>query len=243
MRLLCGTSGFAYKEWKGSFYPERLSDSAMLAYYAARFPSVEMNNTFYRMPPENVLGQWAEQVPEGFTFVLKASRAITHMRRLNAASAEPLGRLVANSAALGDRLGALLFQMPPNMKSDVERLRDFLAMLPAGRRSAFEFRHESWFTDATYDALREHNAAFVIAHSAEAGTPFVATADWGYLRLRGEKYAPAKLREWAQRVADASWTDAYVFFKHEDAGTGPKLANRFIGAFDRCLASGKQSRP
>jgi uncharacterized protein YecE (DUF72 family) len=221
MRLSTGTSGFAYKEWKGSFYPERLSDSAMLAYYAARFPAVEMNNTFYRMPPGNVLAQWAEQVPEGFRFVLKASRSITHMRRLNAASAEPLGRLVANSAVLGDRFGAFLFQMPPNMKRDIERLRDFLAMLPAGWRSAFEFRHESWFTDATYDALREHDAAFVIAHSAETETPFEATADWGYLRLRGEKYAPAKLREWAQRVADASWTDAYVFFKHEDAGTGP----------------------
>ena len=229
-RLFTGTSGFAYKEWKGTFYPEDLPESKMLSYYAEHFAAVEINNTFYRMPSEKVLRDWAAQVPEDFQFVLKASRQITHLKRLKDV-AEPLGYLLSTSSCLGAQRGPFLVQLPPNLKVDLERLKTFLGLLPADVRAAFEFRHESWFEEATFGALREHNAALCIGHVEEeegaVQTPFEATADWGYLRLRQVQYAEGELEDWASRVQKPEWGDVFVFFKHEDEGTGPKLAKRF----------------
>ena len=237
MKLHTGTSGFAYKEWKGSFYPEDLADSKMLPFYAEHFKACEINNTFYRMPSEKVLQDWAAQVPDDFRFILKASRQITHIRRLKAEAAEPLAFLLKTSEVLGDRRGPFLIQLPPNMKKDLDRLTAFLPHLPAGVRAAFEFRHASWHDDAVFDALRAHNAALCIAHVEEeegaVQTPFVKTADWGYLRLRKVNYADGEVEAWAERVKSAGWAQAFVFFKHEDEGTGPTLAKRFEAAFAR----------
>jgi uncharacterized protein YecE (DUF72 family) len=229
-QLFTGTSGFAYKEWKGSFYPEDLTDGKMLAFYADHFGAVEINNTFYRMPNEKVLTDWTAQVPPHFRFILKASRQITHNKRLKEV-AEPVAYFLETSKALGDRRGPFLFQLPPNMKKDVERLKTFLALLPGDVRAALEFRHESWHDEEVFSALRAHNAALCIAHVEEEEgalqTPFVATADWGYLRLRKVGYEAGELEEWASRVKQPEWGDVFVFFKHEDEGTGPKLAKRF----------------
>jgi uncharacterized protein YecE (DUF72 family) len=234
MRLHTGTSGFAYKEWKGSFYPEDLPDSKMLAYYAGHFRSCEINNTFYRMPSEKLLQDWAAQVPADFRFVLKAPRQITHIRRLKEV-ADPVAFLFTISACLGDRRGPFLVQLPPNLKKDADRLRGFLALLPGDVRVALEFRHESWHDAEIFDALRAANASLCIAHVEEeegaVQTPFVETADWGYLRLRQVNYAPGDLETWAARVRGAAWREVFVFFKHEDEGTGPKLAKRFEDLF------------
>jgi uncharacterized protein YecE (DUF72 family) len=218
MQIRVGTSGFSYKEWKGSFYPGDLKNADMLSYYAGRFSSVEINNTFYRMPKASVLEGWAEQVPPDFLFVLKASQQITHRKRLKEAG-EPLAYLLETAATLGDRLGPLLFQLPPNLKKDVDRLRDFLALLPEGRPFAFEFRHETWSDAEVHDALREGNCALVCADteaSGEDGAPIVPTADWGYLRLRRCDYTADELRPWADRIRAQPWERAFVFFKHED---------------------------
>ncbi len=229
-RLFTGTSGFAYKEWKGSFYPEDLSDGKMLGYYAGQFGAVEINNTFYRMPNEKVLNDWTAQVPADFRFILKASRQITHNKRLKEV-ADPVAYFLKTSEALGERRGPFLFQLPPNLKKDVERLKVFLALLAPGVRAALEFRHESWHDEDVFSALREHNAALCIAHvDEEEGalqTPFLATADWGYLRLRKVGYGAGELEEWASRIKSPDWGDVFVFFKHEDEGTGPRLAKRF----------------
>jgi uncharacterized protein YecE (DUF72 family) len=230
MRLFTGTSGFAYKEWKGSFYPQDLPASGMLRFYAERFPAVEINNTFYRIPKVTVLEQWATQVPAGFVFVLKASQAITHRARLRDV-AEPTGHFFRTAAVLGDRLGPVLVQLPPNLKKDLPRLEAFLDVVPAGRRVALEFRHASWFDDDVFSALRAAGAALCVAHTDDLDTPFVATADWGYLRLRNVAYTDADLAAWADRIRAAPWSDAFAFFKHEDEGTGPKLAVRFEAVF------------
>jgi uncharacterized protein YecE (DUF72 family) len=230
-RLFTGTSGFAYKEWKGPFYPGDLPEAKMLDFYGGHFRSVEINNTFYRMPRASVLEDWASRVPADFRFVLKASRQITHMKRLKEQA--PLDYLLQTSAALGEKRGPFLFQLPPNMKQDLERLRAFLAWLPENVRAAFEFRHESWHDDAVFAALRERNAALCIAQTEEeegaVQTPFVATADWAYLRLRKVAYGPGELDDWAARIGEPAWGDVFVFFKHEDEGTGPKLAKQFEG--------------
>jgi len=227
MRVLAGTSGYAYKEWKGSFYPDDLPSDEMLSFYARQLGAVEINNTFYRMPSEKVLVQWSERVPDGFRFVLKASRRITHMHRLKGAD-DPLAYLVNNASVMGTKLGAMLFQLPPNMKKDLERLTSFLDLLPGGWPAAFEFRHESWFEDDVYDALREHGTALCVADTPEGQTPLVATGSRGYLRLRREDYDDSDLKAWGERVTAQPWEEAYVFFKHEDAGAGPALARRFL---------------
>jgi uncharacterized protein YecE (DUF72 family) len=233
MELYTGTSGWAYKEWKGPFYPETLRNDAMLAYYAGQLPTVEVNNTFYRMPAPSVLASWRAQVPADFRFVLKASRRITHVNRLKD-SADALSFLVDGAAELGETLGAFLFQLPPNMKKDAARLRDFLEVVPRGAPSAFEFRHVSWFDDEVYAALAERSASLCVAESGEEDdTPLVATADWGYLRLRRVEYDDAALAAWCDRVRAQSWSRAYVFFKHEDAGTGPRLAARFRELYEQ----------
>ena len=230
MRVLAGTSGFSYKEWKGSFYPEDLPADEMLRFYASKFPAVEINNTFYRMPKPALLTGWAEQVPEDFRFVLKASQRITHFKRLKEAASE-VEYFFGVAASLGHRLGPALFQLPPNLKKDLPRLESFLAALPAGARAAIEFRHASWFEDDVFAALSSRGAALCVAEDEELATPFVATAPWGYLRLRRQDYGEAEVAAWADRIRTQAWDEAYVFFKHEDAGTGPRLAARLLEAF------------
>ncbi len=225
MRVFIGTSGYSYKEWKGTFYPDDLSAAKMLAWYSERLPTVEANNTFYKMPSPKVLGDWAAQVPEHFVFAVKAPQRITHMQRLKDAG-DSLQRLMAATEALGRKLGPFLFQLPPNMKMDLARLNDFLPALPAGCAAAFEFRHESWFTEEVYSTLRARGAALVMSESEKVTAPLVATAKWGYLRLRREDYVDKDIVEWAAKIRAQPWERAYVYFKHEDAGIGPKLAGR-----------------
>ncbi len=227
MRVLAGTSGFSYKEWKGSFYPEDLPAEQMLSFYAARLPAVEINNTFYRMPKPALLASWAEQVSPQFRFVLKASQRITHHKRLKEAGSE-VAYFFQTASTLGERLGPALFQLPPNLKKDLPRLEAFLAVLPEGARAAFEFRHASWFEDDVFEALRGRGAALCIAEDEELATPLVATAGWGYLRLRRQDYDDAAVAAWAEKVRGQSWDEACVFFKHEDAGSGPRLAAEFL---------------
>ena len=229
MNTLVGTSGFAFKEWKGPFYPSGLKDDAMLGYYSGRYPTVEINNTFYRLPKEHVLLDWASQVPDQFTFAIKASQRITHYARLKAGAADALGFLLKNTASLGDRLGPILFQLPPNLQKDSDRLRAFVALLPADRRFTIEFRHESWFDEETFDALRARDIALCVSESADVVCPRVATASWGYLRLHRQDYTDPMLAEWQQYVAAQPWKDTYVFFKHDYIdGAGPLAVERFV---------------
>src|SRR5712691_6104015 len=219
MRVLTGTSGYSYREWKGSFYPEDLPADEMLRHYAGRLSAVEINNTFYRMPKADVLSRWAEQVPDGFKFALKASQQITHRKRLKDA-ADPVAYFFKVAVTLGDRMGPVLFQLPPNFKKDLPRLSDFLAVLPPASRCAFEFRHVSWFEEDVFEALRDRSCALCIAEDEELATPLVATTGWGYLRLRRQDYGPESLSGWAARIRDQAWTEAFVYFKHEDEARG-----------------------
>ena len=228
MRISVGLSGFAYKEWRGGFYPADLPDDGMLAFYATQFPAVEINSTFYRMPSERLLLDWASKVPEGFLFAIKASRRITHNHRL-ADVADLMDYLVRNVAVLGGRRGPLLFQLPPNMKLDLDRLRAFLPLLPPGWRVALECRHASWHDDKVFSLLREHEVCLVISDQEDATTPLVATAPWGYARLHRAGYTDFELREWAARIAGLEWSDCMVFFKHEEDIAGPEIARSFAG--------------
>lgn len=228
-RIRIGTSGWNYPEWKGSFYPTDMKPAGMLAYYAARFTTVEVNNTFYRMPTPKVVDGWAAGVPDGFTFVLKAPQRITHFARLRDVD-EPVRVFCDVARTLGPKLGPLLFQLPPNFKVDTGRLADLLALLPPDLRAAFEFRNATWFTDDVYARLAGKNAALCVADNDDGATPAVATANWGYLRLRATGYAEADLRDWLATIRriGGGWRDAFVFFKHEDAGKGPRMAKRFL---------------
>src|SRR3954467_15096835 len=228
MNLYVGTSGYSYKEWKGTFYPEDLPEKQMLRFYGERFRSVEINNTFYRMPKATFLEGWAAEVPADFKFVLKAPQRITHIQRLNEAD-DSVAYLLKVAAALKERLGPLLFQLPPYLKKDSQRLRNFLALLPQDPRSAFEFRHPSWFDDEVFGLLRDHHAALCIAEAEEGfEIPFVSTADWGYLRLRRPDYTDETLTAHADRSRQQGWKDAFIFFKHEDEGKGPQMAKRCL---------------
>ncbi|HEX7078449.1 MAG TPA: DUF72 domain-containing protein [Candidatus Eisenbacteria bacterium] len=227
-----GTSGYSYAEWKGNFYPEKMAAKDMLRYYAERFPTVEINNTFYRMPTEKLLSGWAEQVPESFTFVIKAPKRITHDKRLKEC-ADLLAYLLQTTSTLGARLGPLLFQLPPNFKKDVPRLQAFFDDMAERRRVAFEFRHASWFDDEVFDLLKAQRAALCVADTGEEPVaPLVATTDWGYLRLRREDFSDKDLRDWARRIREQPWNDAYVFLKHEEEGKGPKLASKLMKLCD-----------
>jgi uncharacterized protein YecE (DUF72 family) len=228
MDLYVGTSGFSYKEWKGSFYPEKIPAKEMLGYYASRLPAVEINNTFYRLPQKSMLENWKEQVPEGFRFSVKASQKITHFKRLNGVLDET-NYLLDTAAALGDRLGPILFQLPPNMKKDLPRLEAFLNGLPNGTKATWEFRHPTWLEDDVLELLSRNNHALCIADTDDMPVTHVdKTADWGYLRLRRVNYSEENLAEWLHRVRDQNWQEAFVFFKHEDEGTGPRLAGEFL---------------
>jgi uncharacterized protein YecE (DUF72 family) len=223
--LWIGTSGYSYPEWKGSFYPAKLPQAQMFAYYAKRHSTVEINHTFRSMPDAQVISAWAAAAPEGFRYTLKAPQQITHHKRLVGAE-EHLAELLAGARLLGPTLATILFQLPHNMKIDTGKLGDFLAMLPAEIRVAFEFRHASWHDDAVYDLLRAKNAALCIADTEALTTPPVVTADFGYFRLRDEGYKRADLLRWGQLIQAnaAGWKDTFVYFKHEDTGQGPAFA-------------------
>ena len=224
MRVWTGTSGYSYPEWKGNFYPEKLATKDMLRFYAERFPTVEINNTFYRMPKEGVVQNWAEQVPDGFVFVIKAPRRITQgLKEVE----QPLARFLEVVSTMGPRLGPLLFQLPPTFRKDLPKLQAFLDLVPEGRRVAVEFRNASWFDDEVFALLQSRNAALCVADlEKRVAAPLVATADWGYLRLRREGFTDEDLQGWAHRILEQPWTDAFVFLKHEEDGMGPKLAAR-----------------
>ena|SRR5215472_3753995 len=228
MQLFVGTSGYSYKEWKGSFYPEHLPAKEMLSYYATRLPAVEINNTFYRLPQPAMVEGWKDQVPPTFRFSIKASQKITHFKRLKDAQDETK-YLLDTIASLNQRLGVVLFQLPPNMKKDLPRLEGFLGGLPTTVRAAFEFRHPTWFEDDVLRLLSDRNHALCISDTDDLpATHIDRTADWGYLRLRRVEYSAAHLAEWLERIEAQQWQDAFVFFKHEDEGTGPKLAGQFL---------------
>ena len=228
MNLYVGTSGYSYKEWKGSFYQEKLPAKEMLSYYSSRLPAVEINNTFYRLPQRSMLENWKEQVRPEFRFSVKASQKITHYKRLQNTE-EETKYLLDTASALEERLGAVLFQLPPNMKKDLPRLETFLKNLPGTTHAAFEFRHPTWFDDDVLNLLRTENRALCISDTDDLPASNIdKTADWGYLRLRRVNYSEENLAEWLARVRAQNWDTAYVFFKHEDEGTGPKLAGQFL---------------
>ena len=229
--IYVGTSGYSYKEWKGSFYPENIPAKDMLAYYAARLPAVELNNTFYRSPQPNMVESWKAQVPENFRFTVKAPQSITHFRRLKDAAAVTR-TFIKTVSALEDRFGAVLFRFPDDMQKDLERLETFLKDLPADTRTAFDFRHASWFDDEVFALLRSQNRVLCISDRDEMPWNHIEkTADWGYVRLRRVNYSKSDLTKWIKRVQAQDWEDTFVFFKHEDEATGPKLADQFRRGF------------
>lgn len=227
MHLFVGTSGFSYKEWLGKFYPDKLPTSAMLSYYAQQLATVEINNTFYRMPEEAMLARWEQEVPERFLFTFKAPRKITHDKRLRGAESE-VKEFIRRASVMGAKLGVLLFQLPPFLRKDVGLLKDFLGLLPPSPAAAFEFRHASWQDDAVYEALRTRGAMVCMAETDEGDTPLIVTSNRGYLRLRRAQYSDDDLRAWIARIAAQPWDRAYVYFKHEDEAKGPRFAQRFI---------------
>ncbi len=228
MQLYAGSSGFSFPEWKGSFYPAALPQRRFLAHYASQLDAVELNNTFYRMPRPELLAGWADQVPDGFRFAIKAPAHIS-CRVKPALAAGAMAELWSAARALGPHLGPILFQLPPELPIDLDRLAGFLALLPPGMRAVFELRHPSWRDPAVHAALRAAGAALCITDMPERGEPpVVATADFGYLRLRRARYPKAKLAAWADRMRAAGWDECYVFFKHEDSAAAPRLARRLV---------------
>lgn len=229
--ILIGTSGYNYPEWKGSFYPSDLPTAKMLPYYASKFPTVEINYTFYRMPTPKLIAGWRAQVPPQFRFTLKAPKRITHDKRLRAAEvAESVNGFMTAAAELGPQLAALLFQLPPNFKKDLGLLREFLALLPPKTTAAFEFRNASWLDDEVFDALRARNIALCFADSETRETPLVPTADYAYFRLRDEGYGDADIAKWteAAKQAGATAKDVFVYFKHEDEGKGAAFGQQMM---------------
>jgi uncharacterized protein YecE (DUF72 family) len=228
LALAAGSSGWSYGAWKGPFYPQDLPARRFLAWYAERLPTVEVNHTFRTLPEPHVVTGWAEAVPETFRFALKAPQGITHFRRLGEV-AEETAAFLDVAGILGARLGALLFQLPPNFKRDLERFDAFAARLPAGTRAAFEFRHPSWNDAEVHARLRERGFAWVLADTDDAPPPeWIATASWAYLRLRRSAYTPRDLELWLARVRNAGLGEAFVFFKHEDEGAAPRLAAELL---------------
>jgi uncharacterized protein YecE (DUF72 family) len=226
--LYVGTSGYSYKEWKGSFYPEKIPAKDMLSYYASRLHAVELNNTFYRLPQKSMIDSWKSQVPDNFRFSVKASQLITHFKQLKDAANET--RLMFQRyAAFEDHLGAVLFRLPPDMKKDIRRLEMFLKNLPADTPAAFQLEDRTWFEEDVLALLRSQNRALCVVDTDEMPVSLInKTADWGYVRLRRVSYSESELKEWITRMRAQKWKETFVFFKHEDEGTGPKLAAQFL---------------
>jgi uncharacterized protein YecE (DUF72 family) len=232
MHIYAGTSGYSYKEWKGSFYPEKLPAKEMLRFYGENLPAVEVNNTFYRMPNKETVKRWAAQVAPSFRFVLKASRKITHTKPLRDKRDE-VGYFLETAGALGEKLGGVLFQLPPYLHRDLDLLADFIELLPTATNAAFEFRHASWFApdheEELYELLGSKGLALCCADSEkEELTKLVPTADWGYLRMRRQSYSKKEIEGWAAKVKAQPWKSVFVFFKHEAKGSGPDFARAFL---------------
>jgi uncharacterized protein YecE (DUF72 family) len=225
--VFVGTSGYNYPEWRGTFYPEKFSTDKMLAYYAERFPTVEINYTFYRMPTEKLLAGWAAGTPEHFTFTLKAPRRITHDAKLQRCE-DTLQAFCRTARTLGPKLAVLLFQLPPTFKKDLHVLRDFVELLPEGTRAAFEFRHASWLEPQAFEILRARNVALCVADSEKMTTPVEVTADYAYFRLRDEGYQQEHIERWGETIKNLAVPNAFVYFKHEEQGLGPEFAKRLI---------------
>jgi uncharacterized protein YecE (DUF72 family) len=224
-----GTSGFQYTEWKGNFYPEDLSTAKMLPYYAERLNTTEINYTFHRIPSTKTIDNWNKLTPAQFRFALKAPQKITHWSKLRECG-DTMRYFHDITSALGEKLGPVLFQLPPNFKKDAFVLADFVNGLPEKSRAAFEFRHESWFADDVWEIFRARNVALCLNETAEFAAPKIATANFGYLRLRREDYTPSDVERWAAFVGEqrANWSDTFIYFKHEEAGMGPKFAKQMM---------------
>lgn len=227
MQIFVGTSGYAYKEWQGKFYPAKISPKEMLRFYAERLHAVEINNTFYHMPTAPVLISWAEQVSDDFIFAIKAPQIITHLKRLKDVGGE-IEYLFRTLPVLGRKLGPVLFQFPPNFRSDRPQLMDFLALIPPHTHCAFEFRHKSWLNDDLFDLLRGRGFSLCQADTDEnPAQDIITAAPWGYLRLRRSDYTDADLARWLEIIGSQNWEKAFVFFNHEEKAKGPELALRF----------------
>jgi uncharacterized protein YecE (DUF72 family) len=231
-KVSVGTSGFSYKEWKGLFYPEDLPDKQMLSFYSSRFPAVEIDSTFYRMPSPQTLESWRDSTPQHFRFVIKASQQITHRQRLKVPS-DALNYLMSLLPLLGERLALVAFQLPPFFRCDVPKLQAFLEILPANIACSFEFRHASWFSPDVYELLRRHRSILCIHDSDEGCTPLELTAGAVYVRLRRERYTDKEREEW--RVRWRNWAESgievYAFIKHKDNPDAPRIAQAFAESF------------
>lgn len=242
MKVVAGTSGFAYKEWKGRFYPEKISPRELLRSYSSRLRTVEINNTFYHMPNAGVLASWADQVPGNFVFAIKAPQVITHMKQLRKVGSESR-YLFTSLSVLGGKLGPVLFQFPASFRADRRVLEDFLALIPRGLFCAFEFRNAGWQENEIRDLLSEkgHTLCIADADDAPAGD-ITSKSSWGYLRLRRSDYSEADLAQWAGKVRAQHWERAFVFFKHEEGARGPEMAMRFQALADGAAAAGTLRR-
>jgi len=225
--IYIGVSGFGHKEWRGKFYPEKMRPAEMLPYYAERFSTVEINNSFWKLPAPSVFQGWAAETPKDFLFAVKAPRLITHIKRLKNVN-ELLAQFLKTTAVLKNHGGPLLFQLPPNFAKKLPELTAFLKLLPKGTRATFEFRHASWFDEEVYALLRKHKCALCIAEDDELQTPFVATTDWGYLRLRRANYETLALKRILKQIREQDWRETFVFFKHEETASGPRFANKML---------------
>lgn len=229
MNLFVGTSGYSYKAWKGSFYPEKFPDKKMLNFYSEHFNTVEINNTFYRMPKQEVFESWKNQVNPGFKFVIKAPKQITHIQKLE--TGDNVNYFVNTSHSLADQLGALLFQLPPYYKKDLDKLQSFVDFIPSNTRAAFEFRNESWFDEEVYNCLKKKNFSICLSDTDENPiSDLIPTADWIYLRFRKTEYTPEQLKDWNKKITSYNFKDAFIFFKHEDEGKGPMFAKQFLSS-------------
>ncbi|MGZ6237682.1 MAG: DUF72 domain-containing protein [Syntrophales bacterium] len=242
MKIYVGTSGYGYKEWKGKFYPEKISPEEMLRFYSGRLGAVEINNTFYHMPKENVLTSWAKQVPDDFVFAIKAPQVITHLKRLKNIDAEAK-YLFRSLLVLDGKLGPILFQFPKSFRADRGALEEFLALIPGNMSCAFEFRSPSWLDDEILNLLRKNGSSLCIADVDEyPATEIISTASWGYLRLRRSDYTDADLSQWMERILSQKWKKAFVFFKHEEEAIGPETAIRFHELADSRAKRSKTAR-
>ena len=231
MKLYVGTSGYGYKEWKGIFYPEKISPKEMLRFYGERLDTVEINYTFHHMPTERILTPWAEQVPDDFVFALKAPQVLTHVKRLKDVG-EEADYFFTTLAILGKKLGTVLFQFPAFFRANLPRLEEFLPLIPDNVHCAFEFRSPTWLEAGVAELLRDRGHTLCTADSDEnPADGIIGSASWGYLRLRRSNYTEADLVIWLERVRAQQWERAFVFFKHEEEETeapaGPDLALRF----------------
>jgi uncharacterized protein YecE (DUF72 family) len=234
LAIWVGTSGYNYPEWRGSFYPEKFASSRMLPYYAERLETVEINYTFYRSPSPSILAGWSRQTPPHFRFTLKAPKRITHDARLRDCG-QPLRYFLDTAQTLGAKLGMLLFQLPPFFRKDLATLDGFLEMLPGDSRAAFEFRHRSWLDEEVFGRLRARNLTLCVADSEKLSTPVEITGDYGYFRLRDEGYTPRDIERWARTIEQKAGRcrDTFVYFKHEEQGTGPQFARLLLDALGR----------